>query len=75
VKCGGHSYAGKSTCNDGMQIDLSTLRHCRVDPVARSAYVAGGSLLAALDGVTHGCRRTHARRWLRQACAALWSGT
>ena len=56
VKCGGHSYSGKSTCNDGMQIDLSTLRHCRVDPVARSAYVAGGSLLAALDheSMAHG---------------------
>ena len=56
VKCGGHSYAGKSTCDDGMQIDLSTLRHCHVDPAARSAYVAGGSLLAALDheAMAHG---------------------
>jgi FAD/FMN-containing dehydrogenase len=56
VKCGGHSYAGKSTCDDGMQIDLSTLRHCHVDPAARTAYVAGGSLLAALDheAMAHG---------------------
>jgi FAD/FMN-containing dehydrogenase len=56
VKCGGHSYAGKSTCDDGLQIDLSTFRHCRVDPAARSAYVAGGSLLAALDheAMAHG---------------------
>lgn len=56
IKCGGHSYAGKSTCDDGMQIDLSTLRHCHVDPAARSAYVAGGSLLAALDheAMAHG---------------------
>jgi FAD/FMN-containing dehydrogenase len=56
VKCGGHSYSGKSTCDDGMQIDLSTLRHCRVDPVARTANVAGGSLLAALDheAMAHG---------------------
>ncbi len=49
VKCGGHSYAGKSTCEGGMQIDLSTLRHARVDAGARTAFVAGGSLLGELD--------------------------
>jgi FAD/FMN-containing dehydrogenase len=49
VKCGGHSYAGKSTCEGGMQIDLSTLRHARVDVASRIAYVAGGSLLGELD--------------------------
>jgi FAD/FMN-containing dehydrogenase len=49
VKCGGHSSSGKSTCDGGMQLDLSTYRHARVDPAARSAYVAGGSLLGELD--------------------------
>jgi len=49
VKCGGHSFAGKSTCDDGMQIDLSTYRHARVDAASRTAYVAGGSLLGELD--------------------------
>ncbi len=49
VKCGGHSFAGKSTCDGGMQIDLSTFRHARVDPQSRTAYVAGGSLLGELD--------------------------
>ncbi len=49
VKCGGHSWSGKSTCNGGVQIDLSTLRHARIDPKARRAYVAGGSLLGELD--------------------------
>ena len=49
VKCGGHSYGGKSTCDKGMQIDLSTFRGCRVDPFNRTAYVAGGSLLGELD--------------------------
>ena len=49
VKCGGHSYAGKSTCDGGMQIDLSTFRHARVDQAARTAHVAGGSLLGELD--------------------------
>ena len=49
VKCGGHSYAGKSTCEGGLQIDLSRFRGVRVDPVAKKAYVAGGSLLGELD--------------------------
>jgi len=49
VKCGGHSYSGKSTCEGGMQIDLSSYRHARVDPKTRTAYIAGGSLLGELD--------------------------
>jgi FAD/FMN-containing dehydrogenase len=49
VKCGGHSYAGKSTCEGGLQIDLSGFRSTRVDPASRTAYIAGGSLLAGLD--------------------------
>jgi FAD/FMN-containing dehydrogenase len=49
AKCGGHSYAGKSTCDGGMQIDLSTLRHARVSSSSRTAMVAGGSLLGELD--------------------------
>jgi len=49
VKCGGHSPGGKSTCNGGMQIDLSHFRGVRVDPGLRRAYVDGGSLLGELD--------------------------
>lgn len=49
VKCGGHSYSGKSTCDGGMQIDLSSFRSARIDRAARTAYVAGGSLLGELD--------------------------
>jgi FAD/FMN-containing dehydrogenase len=49
VKCGGHSPGGKSTCERGMQIDLSRFRGARVDATARRAYVDGGSLLGDLD--------------------------
>jgi FAD/FMN-containing dehydrogenase len=49
VKCGGHSYAGKSTCDGGLQIDLSTFRHARIDAKNRVAHVAGGSLLGEID--------------------------
>jgi len=45
VKCGGHSPSGKSTCDGGMMIDLSTLRSVRVDPKAHIAQVSGGSYL------------------------------
>jgi len=49
VKCGGHSPSGKSTCEKGMQIDLSRFRGVRVDPEASRAYVSGGSLLGEVD--------------------------
>ncbi len=56
VKCGGHSFGGTSTCDKGMQIDLSLFRDVRVDPVARKARVAGGTLLGDLDheAMAHG---------------------
>jgi FAD/FMN-containing dehydrogenase len=49
VKCGGHSYSGQSTCDRGMQIDLSRFRHVRVDPGSRTAWAAGGTLLGEID--------------------------
>jgi FAD/FMN-containing dehydrogenase len=52
VKCGGHSHSGKSTCNGGMMIDLSTFRSVHVDPKAKIAQVSGGSLLGDMDHET-----------------------
>ena len=49
VKCGGHSFSGQSTCDLGMQIDLSRFRDVRVDPLARRAWVTGGTLLGQVD--------------------------
>lgn len=56
VKCGGHSFSGKSTCDAGMQIDLSLFRGARINPATRTAHVDGGSLLGDLDheAMAHG---------------------
>jgi FAD/FMN-containing dehydrogenase len=56
VKCGGHAAAGTSSCDKGLQIDLSQLRNARVDRAAKTARVAGGSLLGELDyeAMAHG---------------------
>ena len=52
VKCGGHSHSGQSTCDKGMQIDLSTFRNVRVDAKAQRAWVSGGTLLGQVDKET-----------------------
>ncbi|MDX1405012.1 MAG: FAD-binding oxidoreductase [Woeseiaceae bacterium] len=52
VKCGGHSFSGKSTCDGGLMIDLSTMRGVQVDPAAKIAHVRGGSLLGDMDHET-----------------------
>ena len=52
VKCGGHSHSGHSTCDRGMQIDLSQFRGVRLDPRSRRVWAAGGSLLGQIDHET-----------------------
>ena len=56
VKCGEHAAAGTSSCDKGLQIDLSQLRNARVDRAAKTARIAGGSLLGELDyeAMAHG---------------------
>lgn len=49
VRGGGHSWPGKSVCDGGMMINLSTMSGVRVDPQKRRAYAGGGALLNTLD--------------------------
>jgi FAD/FMN-containing dehydrogenase len=49
VRCGGHSLSGQSGVDNGLVIDVSPMRLVEVDPIAKRARVAGGSLLGQLD--------------------------
>ena len=53
VRGGGHNGPGLGTCDDGLVIDLSLMKGVRVDPLGRTARVAGGSTLAEVDHATH----------------------
>jgi len=49
VRGGGHSWPGKSVCDDGLMIDLSQLTSVTVDVDESRAHVDGGALLGHLD--------------------------
>jgi hypothetical protein len=53
VRGGGHSWPGKSMCDDGIVIDLSQMHSVTADPDKRRAYSQGGALLGALDAAAH----------------------
>src|SRR5210317_1843109 len=52
VRGGGHSWPGKSVCNDGLMIDLSQLARVSVDTEMQRATAGGGVLLGHLDQAT-----------------------
>ncbi len=52
VRCGGHSLAGFSSCDDGLVIDLSGMREVTVDEKNRRARFDGGCLLGNVDSAT-----------------------
>jgi len=49
VRGGGHSWPGKSICDDGLMIDLSQLTEVTVNTETQSAFAGGGALLGHLD--------------------------
>lgn len=49
VRGGGHSWPGKSVCNDGLMIDLSQLTNVSVNTETERAFAGGGALLGHLD--------------------------
>ena len=49
VRGGGHNGGGLGSVDQGIVVDLSMMRHVRVDPKARVADVAGGCQLGDVD--------------------------
>lgn len=52
VRGGGHGVAGTAVCDDGLVIDLSTMKRIQVDPASRTARAEGGVLGGELDAAT-----------------------
>jgi FAD/FMN-containing dehydrogenase len=53
VKSGGHNVAGRSLCDDGIVIDLSTMNAVSVEPELQKVSVQAGALLGDIDRETH----------------------
>jgi FAD/FMN-containing dehydrogenase len=52
VRGGGHNPAGHCACDDGLVIDLSSMRAVEVDPDARLARAEGGATWLDFDSAT-----------------------
>ena len=53
VRGGGHNGPGLGSCDGGLVIDLSRMRGIWIDPVAKTAAVAGGCVWGDVDHATH----------------------
>lgn len=53
VRGGAHNVAGNATCDDGIVIDLSRMKHVDTDPAARTARAQPGCTWADFDRATH----------------------
>ena len=52
VRGGGHNVAGNATCDDGIVIDLASMKHVAVDASSRIARAAGGVVWGEYDRET-----------------------
>lgn len=52
IRGGGHSWPGKSMCDDGIVVDLSRMTNVEIDTDNRVGSAAGGALLGHLDDAT-----------------------
>ena len=53
IRGGGHNGPGLGSVNDGLVIDLSTMKGVRVDPAARTVRVGAGCVTGDVDHATH----------------------
>jgi FAD/FMN-containing dehydrogenase len=52
IRGGGHNVAGHAVCDDGLMIDLSSMRGVQVDAEKRHARVEGGATWGDVDAAT-----------------------
>jgi len=53
IRSGGHNAGGLGICDDGLVIDLASIKYTRVDPAARTVTVGGGCTWGDVDHATH----------------------
>src|SRR5213593_4421373 len=53
IRSGGHNAGGLGICDDGLVIDLGSIKYTRVDPAARTVTVGGGCTWGDVDHATH----------------------
>jgi FAD/FMN-containing dehydrogenase len=53
IRGGGHNVGGRALCDDGMVIDLSSMRSVHVSPKEQTVRVQGGATLGDMDRETH----------------------
>ncbi len=56
VRSGGHSFAGHGVCEDGIVIDLSTMKRVQIDPAHEKILIEPGVVAGELDCLTQSFR-------------------